>query len=734
MQGVFAPPSPTGTKRDLDGVPRAAPLGAPLVEWEEVTAVPDTEYAGVHDIIPKTVVYSALPFFKIDKYTFFIVPKISQDKNKSEIRLSCKTKWLVPYIAKENNENRWGVPFSYRHQKQIQQSKTEEHKRLAVEIQKTEAVSNTAIQSEKIAREHQNKALLKVKEAIARIDPSFIFRDEWLHIYTKKIEALPVLSSAVLAQLAQEFYDNEMNGKPDFDGDLPQFKAKVTQFLVKIGQVIEKQKDIKKAKKVQKDKQNELKNLERQQIERFLWDEGNEGAAFEPYTVDQAAVDFVIDIFCEEQISANFDINVVYNAAREKMEPTQSLAIAVALSGLHAVTENKTDNLDLITQEFKNAAISTAKRQKCPENIILEMQMRLQTVYVQPFVSTIPKTRKNWLTVLMMFVFQIVLKNKETAKQLMSQFLPEVKKAIFYANPSLQKWYSSETATPFRDYLPANTPNVYEINEEWLRERVENAERWDYEFAVRMQGLSNSSLASVWAPPANNPVFDNGHGVMQRFAETLINHFYDFFVVQEKKDYSPESVIREVVHMHKIFADEWVRQNKNTLSPQLEAMGEAYVSLFFTGPLAALKNTDAALIARLLRRHEKFRGHFGLCLQHYMTKMECDRIGRSPTYKQTNIIANQNMLAVQSMATFLQANLTQIQNELKNEQNATIPEDIVKMFHKYTLDWFRIADQLPPPKSRFPGYTHPEGSDQDPNRQSKWQKVLDHSSRGGKVG
>ena len=312
--------------------------------------------------------------------------------------------------------------------------------------------------------------------------------------------------------------------------------------------------------------------------------------------------------------------------------------------------------------------------------------------------------------------------------------------ALYYENLSIGD-HDNSIATPLRDYLPKDTEDVYDIDEVWLRSNVEKAERLDYEFAVRMQGLSNSNISAVWAPSTSSPITDNGHGIMQRFAETMVNHFYDRFVVEEKADYSPESVVREVVHMHKVFSDEWSRQNKNTLSPQLEALGEAYVSLFYSGVLSSLKDKPPILVARLLRRHEKYRPQFGLCLQHYMAKMECDRIGRSPTYKQTNILANQNMLAVKSMAGFIQSNITQMVKEIHapatmphgnfNPTSPKIPPDILGMFNKYTMDWFEIADQLPPPRGRFPGYKHMESVDQDPYRQSKWQKVSDFKARGG---
>ena len=166
----------------------------------------------------------------------------------------------------------------------------------------------------------------------------------------------------------------------------------------------------------------------------------------------------------------------------------------------------------------------------------------------------------------------------------------------------------------------------------------------------------------------------------------------------------------------------------------LEAMGEAYVSLFIPVALAALKQVPAYLIARYLRRHETYRAHFALCLHHYIAQSEATRVGKNPTYKVMNSTSTQNLLAAQSMWQFLQTHRRTIVPELQQLLNPTpsfprIPQTITALFQPKTMDWFRIADQLPTPHPRFPGYTHFEGSDQDPDRQLKWQKVFDDTHR-----
>lgn len=142
MQGVFAPPSPTGTKRDLDALPRAAPLGAPLVDWEEVTAVPDTEHGTGHEELPTFLVYSPLPNFKLGEYHFFIVPKGTSSTR--TIRKSSKYYWTVAYVEQKIGSHTWAVPFTSLHESKIEKLRSLENKRITEEYTKTKKVYETA--------------------------------------------------------------------------------------------------------------------------------------------------------------------------------------------------------------------------------------------------------------------------------------------------------------------------------------------------------------------------------------------------------------------------------------------------------------------------------------------------------------------------------------------------------------------------------------------------------------
>ena len=87
-------------------------LEAPLVDWDHVTAVPDTMHGGAHNVIPPFIVYSPLPHFKLDKFTFFIVPRGTNNPTEP-IRKVEKVRWLVPYTAKVVNERPYGVSYAH---------------------------------------------------------------------------------------------------------------------------------------------------------------------------------------------------------------------------------------------------------------------------------------------------------------------------------------------------------------------------------------------------------------------------------------------------------------------------------------------------------------------------------------------------------------------------------------------------------------------------------------------
>ena len=86
------------------------------------------------------------------------------------------------------------------------------------------------------------------------------------------------------------------------------------------------------------------------------------------------------------------------------------------------------------------------------------------------------------------------------------------------------------------------------VGELWLRARAEEAERLDYEFALRMQGLQNSGINAVWvcsemgAEPGDRP------DMMEQFLKTYLTRFMAQAPMADNVD--PDVIIREAVQMH----------------------------------------------------------------------------------------------------------------------------------------------------------------------------------------
>ena len=113
MQGVFQPTHDPTPVLPLDAV--GTRLGAPLVQWDKITAIPDTIIGRFQP--RKNTVYSPLPCFKLDVFTFFIVPKTAHfDVGQPHIRRTEHVRWLKPYTATGTYK---GAPFSQTHQDQI---------------------------------------------------------------------------------------------------------------------------------------------------------------------------------------------------------------------------------------------------------------------------------------------------------------------------------------------------------------------------------------------------------------------------------------------------------------------------------------------------------------------------------------------------------------------------------------------------------------------------------------
>ena len=113
-------------------------------------------------------------------------------------------------------------------------------------------------------------------------------------------------------------------------------------------------------------------------------------------------------------------------------------------------------------------------------------------------------------------------------------------------------------------------PSHFQVGELWLRKRAEEAERLDYEFALRMQGLQNSGINAVWvcsemgAEPGDRP------DMMEQFLRSYLARFLSQAPMSALDN--PDAIIREAVQMHQQVTDGFFFFGKKGLSPNLKFM------------------------------------------------------------------------------------------------------------------------------------------------------------------
>jgi hypothetical protein len=721
MQGVFQPAHDPTPSLPLDAIgPR---LGAPLVQWEKITAIPDTVIGRFQP--RKNTVYSPLPCFKIDEFTFFIVPKTGQFSNVDpHIRLSNNVRWLKPYTATGSYK---GAPFSHAHEKEIKnnynnimQTNLQEENDLKANILtlppligrlKDECTKKAQIASFTSALDQPIVALLDARLA-AYLRPAVLGG-------VIQPQPLPNLwYTATIPPADVGYFRGSPQQKNEFVKSFFEWKKREEELRNDSARII-----------IVKRQLNLIRDSE--QIEGMVhWPNADTGAELDPYTLES---------FAAERL-----FNYLVDLRALTPLPREPLGQAV----FDVVEKNGTDYLNTLQTQIV-CIVARAVQQTILTNhrALSDAHFNgLVGVAVTPVRGPRETDEEALLKVVRSWIIAQNYENLSYIGEMIVKALypPCVPPAVGGAAgpvavpelPALLHPYTFDIAVPFRHFIPRGTAHVYDIDEDWLRQKVEKAERLDYEFALRIQGLSGSTLNNVWAPRNSSPL-GNGNAVMKKFAQTLVDHFFKTYMVENRGDYSPESVVREVVAMHSEIAGEWARENKNTLTPGIEASAEAYVSLFTEGPLSSSLKNQQTNLARVLRRDERFRIQFAACLHLYMNKSAADRVGTSGTYKQITSITNQHMLAVKSFAFYLAQNTGAILRSIQEYEQispllpyATLDPKIHALFNPYTMDWFQIADQLPLPRSRFPGYTHPEGEDQNPeNRQTKWQKVWNKDNR-----
>jgi hypothetical protein len=260
---------------------------------------------------------------------------------------------------------------------------------------------------------------------------------------------------------------------------------------------------------------------------------------------------------------------------------------------------------------------------------------------------------------------------------------------------------------PDRDYsrlgvhFVANEPNFYSIKFSFVKNFLDEAEKRDYEFATRMQGLQNCSINAVWTcVDLGFDAYDRSL-IMEQFMRGYVGRFLSKVSQKPGRELNPDNVVQEAIQMHERFCEAWVKEHKRGLSPLIESCAEALVGNFSDGVLKPAINLGMTRkeISRMLRRDPILSPQFGLCLHFFMVKIDQDRSGRNANYKSMYNSMSSNILAMKTFENFMRSHVHIMMGHIHNG----LDQEWTRRFHPLTVNWYSIVTQLHAPKVRYTG-------------------------------
>jgi len=258
-----------------------------------------------------------------------------------------------------------------------------------------------------------------------------------------------------------------------------------------------------------------------------------------------------------------------------------------------------------------------------------------------------------------------------------------------------------------RDYARLNEhyilcePNFYSIKYSFLKNALDSAEKMDFDFAIRMQGLQNCNVNAVWScTDLGFDAYDRSL-IMEQFMRGYVGRFLSQVSQKPGRELNPDQVVREAIQMHERFCEAWVKEHKRGLAPLVESCAEALVGNFCDGVLrpAEAAGLTRKEISRMLRRDEVFSPQFGLCLHFFMVKLDQDRTGRNANYKSMFNSMTSNILALKTFENFMRSKGGRLQNFLTNRLRTSDS----RRFDPLTVDWYGIVTQLHMPSVQYTG-------------------------------
>jgi hypothetical protein len=278
--------------------------------------------------------------------------------------------------------------------------------------------------------------------------------------------------------------------------------------------------------------------------------------------------------------------------------------------------------------------------------------------------------------------------NQELQQSEVDDLDPAEEDSLLGMKPPPNKNYTQR----YRHYMLQQDEH-YEIGELYLKASLEKAEKADYQFAMRMQGLQNTTLNAVWSCQDAGGESSDRSQMMEQFLRKYLSKFLDGAPQNDKSDI--DLLIQEAIQMHQEFSARWVSEHKRCLSPAIEAAAEALVGMFWNGALqpAVVGDMTWKEMSRVIRRDPKLSPQFGVCLHFYMVKLEQDRGSRNASYKSMYNASASNMLSINSMDAFFKREVGYIMGI-----TGPLAPPGTRMFDHLTVDWHGVVSQLNLPK------------------------------------
>lgn len=271
------------------------------------------------------------------------------------------------------------------------------------------------------------------------------------------------------------------------------------------------------------------------------------------------------------------------------------------------------------------------------------------------------------------------------------------------------------TAAPLQDVIHRGQRlEMDDANAQRVLDICSRAEKMDYDFALRMQGLLGADVRSVWQCPTPEGSAEDRKQLMERFVRQYVDQFLHDQVPQ--RDPPAEDIAGEAVRQYTEFNRKWALTHSRCLSPLVAASAESLMACYaeeLNRQVRMQPPLTPADWSMVLRRCEYTSIAFATALAAHMNAAELQRGHRNASYKAMSGAASANLRAQQDLGDFLQTNLKNLQGLIPAAISDGVPG--FDLLCPLLVDWYDIARQLNAPAVPFTRF--PRVAD---GRRSRW--------------